>query len=86
MPHHEPTGGYRQAIRVLRAEIVRVRMIRQAEWAQGSHLIAVVVGERRHGFSRAADLRAESCVHSRQVTGPFPRGKDAAPPGPADSA
>lgn len=66
-----------------RTQIMRLRVIRgQTERAEGRHLVAVVVGECGHGFSRAADLRAQSSVHLRQRTAHPVAAADAAPGAP----
>ena len=61
---------------------MRLRIIRGTERAEGRHLVAVVVGEGGHGFSRAADLRAQSSVHLRQRTAHPVAAADAAPGAP----
>ena len=63
VPHDDPALGHRQPVGVDRAEVVRVRIAAGAERTERRHLVAVVVGERRHGLAGAADLGAESLAH-----------------------
>lgn len=61
--HDDPSGRHGQSLSVLRAQIVRVRMIVGSERSQRGHLVAVIKRQRCHGFTSTSDLRAESSVH-----------------------
>lgn len=67
MPHDDPSGRHGEPLGVLRAQIMRVRIVSWSEGTERSHLIAVVEGERRHRLARARHLGAQALLEALSI-------------------
>lgn len=82
MAQHQPASRNRQTLRMGQTQVLRLRIVCGAERAKRCHLVAIVVGQRGNGLSRAADLRALSFVHLRQRRSALAAPLEAAPQTP----